>query len=258
MNEKKEVEEYLKLYCLEECLDEIMNNIVIERPTNPYMEISRLFEAKTLPEIIDIEFKPILMGGTIGVRAIVITNISKFCGVASYNNINPNDEIVLKDYAILNNKVKDAIIDINPTNLSKIDENIEKLSGIDQAEALALSIACSRAAARHKGMKLHQYFAYLAGLKEDNMCIPIPVVPVLSRLIENDLCTQDIMLVPIKKKSFQSALEKLTQAQSLIIKSDNIKKPISRSVIGCPCVIGNNINMAAKVTFYNIHVNRKK
>ena len=73
MNEKKEIEEYMKLYCLEQCLDEIMNIIVVDKPTNPYMEISKLFQSKTLPEIIDISFQPIIISGTTGVRAVLLT-----------------------------------------------------------------------------------------------------------------------------------------------------------------------------------------
>ena len=80
-NDRQMVEEYLKLYCIEEILDETLNDIVERRPTNPYVEIAKLIEAKTMPEIIEVLIKPVLSAsGACGVEAIVNTNLGKFSG----------------------------------------------------------------------------------------------------------------------------------------------------------------------------------
>lgn len=81
-NDRQVVEEYLKLYCIEEILDETLNDIVERRPTNPYVEIAKLIEAKTMPEIIEVLIKPVLTtSGVCGVEAVVNTNLGSFSGV---------------------------------------------------------------------------------------------------------------------------------------------------------------------------------
>ncbi len=113
--EKREVEEYMKLYCMEECLDEIMNEIIIERPTNPYVAMALLCESKTLPEIIDVSFKSILVGGELGVQANFTTNIATFTGVATYSTVSEVKE--LKDYTMLREKIRDSILSLDPVNV---------------------------------------------------------------------------------------------------------------------------------------------
>eukprot|EP01032_Pedospumella_encystans_P031341 gene31341-35379_t len=242
--EKREVEEYMKLYCMEECLDEIMNEIIIERPTNPYVAMALLCESKTLPEIIDVSFRSILVGGELGVQANFTTNIATFTGVATYSTASEVKE--LKDYTMLREKIRDAILSFDPVNVAKVDESIAKLAGVDPAESLALSIACVKAGARHKGKKLYQYIANLAGLKEEDICIPSPVVSILSRIVEGQE-TQDITLTSTKAGSFASALEALLQCSTLIAASEGVLKPRILSTWGSPCVSSANISAAAKV-----------
>jgi len=243
-NEKREVEEYLKLYCMEECLDEIMNEIILERPTNPYVAMALLCESKTMPEIIDVTFKSVLIGDELAVQANLTTNIATFSGIATYAL--PAETKELRDYTMLREKVRDAVLDIDPVNITKVDEGIAKLSGVDPAESLALSIACVRAGARHKGMKLYQYIASVSGLKEEDVCIPAPVVSVLSRIVEGQ-DTQDITLTSTKAGSFSSAMESLLQCASLVARSDGVLKPRTLSAWGSPCITGANVNVAAKV-----------
>jgi phosphoribosylformylglycinamidine (FGAM) synthase PurS component len=57
VSERKLVEDYLHLYCIEELIDEALNEICEKRPANPYVELARLIEAKTLPEIIDVKLR---------------------------------------------------------------------------------------------------------------------------------------------------------------------------------------------------------
>ena len=209
-NEKQEIQDYLKLYALEECLDEIMNDVVIERPRNPYVRIGHLFEIKTLPEIINVDFRPILLGGSMAVQVFLTTNIATFSAVSPYEQTTAEElPTSPKDYSAIQEKIKDAIIDINPVDVAKFDDCVANLAGIDPAESLALSIACCKAAARHKALPLHRFIAELSGLKIDDMVIPVPVVSVLSRVIEGSEETQDVTLTPVRAGSFGSALQKV-------------------------------------------------
>lgn len=245
-NEKKEVEDYLKQFCMEECLDEIMNEIVIERPTNPYVAMALLCESKTLPEIIDVSFKSVIVCGALAVQANFTTNISTFTGIATYKQSNSEEPVIMKDYSMLREKIRDAILEVDPVNLFKVDECVATLAGVDPAESLALSIACCRAGARHKGMKLYHYLAHTVGLKEEELCIPTPVVSVLSRIIEGQ-STQDITVTSTKAGTFTGAMELILHTASLVAKDDTVTKPQTLSIWGSPCLNTANINEAAKV-----------
>lgn len=247
-NEKREITEYLKLYALEECLDEIMNDVVVERPKNPYVRIGKLFEMKTLPEIMKVEFRPVILDGYMAVEASLTTNIATFSGTAPYEQ--SVAEAALEnptDYSIVEEKVFDAVIDINPADLTKFDECIANLSGIDRAESLALSIACCKAAARHKALPVHNYVAGLCGQRLDELAIPVPVISVLSRVVEGQPMTQDITLTPIKGGSFGSVLQKLVAAASLVAKQEEVAVPKILSGWGSPCIHAPNIQTALKM-----------
>jgi hypothetical protein len=60
-SERQVIEDYLKTFCLEELLDEILNGVITERPKNPYTAIAKACEEKSLPEILDISIVPYLV-----------------------------------------------------------------------------------------------------------------------------------------------------------------------------------------------------
>lgn len=234
VNEKKDVEEYLKFYCLEDCLDEIVNKVVVERPKNPYLAISKGFETKTLPEIIDISLLPVLIGSQFGVKASVSTNISTFSAVVSYFSEENVAIDSFKDYGIIQNKIRDAVADLDPTDLAAFDTTISKLSGIDPAESLALSIACCRAGAKQKGLECFQFIAGLAGLTLEELSIPVPVITVISKIVPfAKMVTQDITLTPLKAQTLQSALESLWNAQKILTSLEALKINHFVSSAGC-------------------------
>lgn len=84
-SEKEIVEAYIKQFALEECLDEIVNVVIEQRPSNPYMAIAQALETKTLAEILDVQLVPILVShGYCGIQATVTTNIGPFIGSAAF------------------------------------------------------------------------------------------------------------------------------------------------------------------------------
>lgn len=75
------VEDYVKLYCLEEILDEIMNLIIYELPIHPYKEISQFLLKNTLPEIFKVSISTRIIGsGYFGIYVEVICNYGAFSG----------------------------------------------------------------------------------------------------------------------------------------------------------------------------------
>lgn len=79
MSERQKIEEYLKTHCIQECLDEVINDLIESRPFNPYVAITKMMETKTLAEITDVNLCSIIVGGgNSGVLITVQTNIGSF------------------------------------------------------------------------------------------------------------------------------------------------------------------------------------
>ena len=241
------VEQYLKSFCIEEIMDEVLNQVVMERPKNPYLAIGALMEAKSMPEIMDISLSSVVVGGLrCGVQANVLTNIGSFAGTASYST--PSTQ-VFRNYSTIIDKLKNILLNLDPTNVSAFDEQVAKISDIDQAESLALSIACCRAAARHKVVQPYDIVCSMMGHTEELMSIPVPVVPVVSRTIAagSNLTTQDITITALNVSSFESAMEYMMTIAVSLSKSDFIKVPSSVSAVGCPCVDSPSLAPVVKV-----------
>lgn len=250
LNERKDIEDYMKLYCIEEYLDEALNTVVTERPKNPYVLLSQCLESKTLPEIIDVAVNPVLVNQQmIGVKVTLITNISNFCGIASYP-CRPDDfQTGLKDYSSITRAIKDVLTNVDFTKLAKVDELLLTVPSIEPAESLAASIACCKAAARHKGVKLHNFIADLTGVRPNQVTLPVPVISVLARFIPNSNIGQEIVIFPVAKlSSFEEELAKLTQICKHISKNDAVKGLAVVSNTGCLSVTVPNISSLLKVT----------
>jgi hypothetical protein len=79
--ERQDVENYVRLYCLEEILDEVMNHIILTLPQDPFLEISKFIQRKTLPEIMKVTVSSIIIGsGNFGICVEVTSNIGSFTG----------------------------------------------------------------------------------------------------------------------------------------------------------------------------------
>ena len=121
------------------------------------MAIAKAMEARTMPEIINIEILPRIIGrGVCGVLAIVTTNISSFSGIASYESSLPPGTDILRDFTVIQEKARDVFRNVDPRDLNNVDQIIGTISGMDTSISMALSIACCRAGARHKDMPLYR------------------------------------------------------------------------------------------------------
>lgn len=245
----------MQQFCLEDCLDEIMNEVVLQRPQNPYLMISTMFEAKTMPEFLNVEFKSVIVGGKMAVKAVLITNITSFSAVCSYSKPDGDAaagsseaEVAMRDYSTLQEKIRDAIMDLSPADVQKFDEAIAALPGVDAAESMALSVACCRAAARHTAQPLHRFVAQLSGTRQEEVSIPVPVVSVLSRVIGgSDAVTQDFTVTPVRAATIGSALQKVMTAANAIAQHEEVLYPPVLSAWGSPCTMGANAEASGKV-----------
>ncbi len=238
-SERTKIENYLKLYCLEECLDEAINEVVEKRPANPYLHISRFMETKTLPEIMDLRLVCCIVGrGLVGVEATLTTNLSQFtasCPISMYGGSTVGDMLI--DFAVIESKAKEAVRGLDPTKMEEIDEVIMAIGNITPPCAMAISIACCRAGARHSGKPLHRF---LAEMIECTPKVPAPVVSVIGRAAGNSInVSQTINVIPTTPSFFDGAMEAvLHAAQSVNRKLDELKIPATVSDFGCPTALG--------------------
>ncbi len=227
LSEQRIIENYIKQFALEDCLDEILNHVVVDRPKNPYVAIAQAFESKTLPEILDVKFLPVIHRGGFAVRATVLTNLGPFHGTMSYAHppFNPDGLFEPKDYSVLDGKMTEALIPIDPRNLKAVDEVIASMNDIDSAEAMAVSMACCRAGAKYKGMKLYEYIAELANVRKEDMAIPLPVVTLATRTVNNTKIVQTIQLFPVKTSALDLTMNKVLGFLHVLSKIDKVNKP---------------------------------
>lgn len=224
--EQRQIEQYLKQFCIEECLDEVLNAVLVDRPLNPYTAIASAIELKTLPELLDVHLYSVLHRSQFSVKAIVETNIGSFSGIAVYNEQPGIDELdEPKDYTAVEQSVREALVPLDPKNLKQIDEAIVAINNIDPAETLAISMAMCRAGAKFSGVKVNEHIATLAGLRRDEMVIPLPVLSVITREMGFVPAKQVIQLFPVKASDLEQAFNKLRQAVRAMSKCKRMQVP---------------------------------
>ena len=260
-NERHLVENYIKLYCLEELLDETVNTVLEKRPENPYIELARLIENKSMAEIMDV-----IITGSLGekgrgaVTTTVITNIGEFCGTFGLPTKSfIEGEELMKDYSIAAGKINDAIKGMDPRNFKEIDDKLCGITNLHPSICISVNIACARAGAKHRGLPLYRYLAEF--VDPDGVRIPVPVATAVLRStsgrISNDgiPLMQDITLTPTTSGSFENAIEALNTATNVIKKAFIAKNtPISlHSERGAIHVVMNSLDDVLQVSYRSLY-----
>jgi enolase len=211
-----------------------------------------MMEVKTLAEIMDLSIHPTIVGrGLAGVEAIVTTNIGPFVGASAYRYDSPEigHNEMSPDYSQIQEAIKLILCKIDPRDVTSIDKALEDIPNIDPAVSLAVSLACYRAAARHKGLPLYRLLAEHSG--EENMRMPLPVVSILSRARGEEgalLSTQDLNILPTSLSNVFSIIEALQCLhRSLIQAIDKEKIPLTVSDSGSIRVVMPSLDDAVKV-----------
>lgn len=248
-SEQQVIEKYIQQYQLESCLDEILNQVVLERPKNPYVAIAHAFESKTMPEILEVKFSPVYHRIGYAVKATVLTNIGPFSAITVYSNstVGSGGLYEPKEYTVLDGKMTEALIPLDPRNLKQIDETIAAMNDIDPAESLAVSMACCRAAAKYKGIKLFEFIGELANVKKEDMVLPLPVAIIATRQVNNTKALQSVQLFPIKSSAFDLAINKIYSFLHTLALHEKTMKPVRFSPQGNAVIDAPSIEDVAKV-----------
>lgn len=207
------------------------------RPSNPYIEMSKLMEAKSMAEIVHIGLSAVTTETGSAVRVVVSTNVDAFTASCGTVCDQPGTEDDLKDYSMVQDDVSSHLLGKNPTDIQKIDEIIQRVDGLDQSVAIALSMACARAGARHKGMELYQYLAEFA---RTTPALPMPCVSIVSRAAGPgaawNTLSQDVSVIPTTSSNFPVALESVMRAyrKAVSIVAERKVPAFPSCSTGCP------------------------
>jgi hypothetical protein len=250
LSEQKIIENYLAEYRLEDAIDEIINSVVLTRPANPYTAIATAFEAKTMPEILEVQLVSQWYYGIYCVKSSVITNAGTFHGIATYS-VDPSlGNVEPKDYLVLDGKLTEMLSPINPINFKQVEDAILTIPDLDPAESLSLSIAALRTMAKFKNCKLYEMIASLAGTKDDQICIPLPVTTIGMMNVPTSKAIKSIQLFPVRSTSFQDAITAINQLFNKIIYHEKTARPMKFSPLGTPWIDCPTIEDLTKVIRY--------
>ena len=172
-----------------------------------------VFDSRGVPTV---EAEIVTDGGKIG-RAIVPSGAST--GTLEAVELRDGGEAfhgkgVSKALANIRDRIRPALIGMDPTDQKAIDEKLLELDGTDQKSSLganatlAVSLACAHAAADGP---LYQHMAtlYKAMGGTRDLSLPLPMVNVLNggAHASSGVDVQEIMLIPVGAQSFDQAME---------------------------------------------------
>lgn len=231
--ERNLIEDYLKMHCIEEMLDETLNVIVEQRPQNPFLEISKIIEARSPSEMLGVSLRTIATAGFgCGVMATVCTNLGDFKGVSVYPDVHQSNGTswFTRDYSKTEEIVSNAIKLLDPGEMFKVDSCLQELLKDEPAVLLALSIACCKAGARSKGLTVYKYLSEICGAE---MCLPLPVPTVVSRMAPgtDPQSNQQVFLICSAGLDLQMTLDVLLEASQRVVSALRETSSLSSSLV---------------------------
>jgi enolase len=215
-------------------LNEVINQIVTDRPEDPYMILSALLYAKATSKrgIYHVQVREILDGNAIPTILVSLhTGKGIFEGVCSSETSGKLDKVDFlgeedstsinlikryngKGYKRRAQKAQEILIskleNIHPTDQQTIDGILMELeSEIGRNICMAASIAAVKAGAKYAELMSFAYIAKLCEIPIENACTPLPVFSIINggKYGANKIFAQEILLTPNGVSSFSEALQ---------------------------------------------------
>ncbi len=121
---------------------------------------------------------------------------------------------VLKAVANVNQKIAPKLIGFDVSKQREIDnlmialDGSENKSNLGANAILAISLACAKAAALSRGVKLFEYIAQLFGQNSGSYKMPIPMMNIINggKHADNAIDIQEFMIMPFSAKSASDAI----------------------------------------------------
>ncbi|XP_031401859.1 cytosolic enolase 3 [Punica granatum] len=223
------VQEYLDKHMLSRKIEDAVNAAVRAKTPDPVLFISNHMRKAVSSVIRKIKARQILDSrGIPTVEVDLYTNKGMFrasvpsgdpSGMYEAVELRDGDKgmylgnSVMKAVKNINDRISEALIGMDPTLQSQIDQAMidldktEKKGELGANAILAVSIAACKAGAAEKEVPLYKHIADLAG--RTNLTLPVPAFSVISggKHAGNNLAIQEIMILPVGASKFEEALQ---------------------------------------------------
>jgi enolase len=212
-NEREEIEQYMAVHGLEPQLNSVVNEIVRDRPEDPFatMAQSLLVKSERASLILGVSARETLSAqgypalevsvNTIHGTFTAQTAIGPFDGDARWDGRG-----LKKSVDAVTHLIQDKLVG-REMNQAQIDAFLSSEPNVPENVILATSMACCRAGAKQNDMPLHAFIATLANVVEPT--VPIPAFSVVNGADWGDspLHLQELTVMFVDAPSFESALE---------------------------------------------------
>ncbi|KAG9453270.1 hypothetical protein H6P81_006174 [Aristolochia fimbriata] len=223
------VQEYLDKHMLSRKIEDAVNAAVRAKAPDPVLFISNHMKKPVPAAITRIKARQVFDSrGIPTVEVDLFTNKGMFraaapsgasSGIYGAFELRDGDKGkylgkgVSKAIKNINEKISEALIGMDPTLQSQIDQamiDLDKTENKGELGAnaiLAVSIAACKAGAAEKEVPLYKHIADLAG--KTGVVLPVPAITVISggKHAGNNLAVQEIMILPIGANSFEEAMQ---------------------------------------------------
>ncbi|DAZ97594.1 TPA: hypothetical protein N0F65_002213 [Lagenidium giganteum] len=233
VRERDLVEAYLGEHALEQSLNDVINQVVADRPEDPFLVLSRLLYAKAtsqkgifyvqVQEILDARGQPTVLVQLHTGKGVFDATVSGCTGGL------PDKLPVIEDQPMLpltkqrhggkgyrkradkaQNALNDKLAGMEPTEQSVIDSILLALEPeVGRNICVATSVAVCKAGAKYAELPLHEYIAKLLEMPTENMCIPMPMFSIINggKLASNKMFIQEVTIAPSSALTFADALQ---------------------------------------------------
>ncbi|XP_047310569.1 cytosolic enolase 3 [Impatiens glandulifera] len=223
------VQEYLDKHMLSRKIEDAVNAAVRAKTSDPVLFISNHMR-KAVPSVITkLKARQVLDSrGIPTVEVDLHTNKGVFrasspsgASTGMYEAIELRDgekgiylgKSVKRAVKNINEKISEALIGMDPTLQSQIDQAMmdldktEKKGDLGANAILAVSIAACKAGAAEKEVPLYKHIADLCG--RTKFMLPVPSLSMISggKHAGNNLAIQDIMILPVGAKKLEEAMQ---------------------------------------------------
>ncbi|KAJ3689125.1 hypothetical protein LUZ61_018289 [Rhynchospora tenuis] len=228
------VQEYLDKHLLSRKIEDAVNAAVRAKAPDPILFIANHMKKAVSPVITKIKARQILDSrGIPTVEVDLFTNKGSYRASVPSADVSPSapmaihDAIELRDgdndkyfgngvskaVSIINDKISEALVGMDPQQQSQIDQAMIDLDKTDNKSVLganamlAVSIAACKAGAAEKEVPLYKHIADLSG--KSSTVLPVPMITVISgrKHGSDNLAVQEIMVMPLGATNFAEAMQ---------------------------------------------------
>ena len=213
-DERTIIEDYMKEHRLEVSLNDAVNAVVKDRPSDPFVELSALMAkvSANANVVLGVAAQEIMGGGGTPALEVTVTTAKGAFTASTASGPYDNDATrhrgkgLKKSAEAVRALVKEKLVG-SPLSVDAALLALAADTGLPPNAVLATSVACCKAAAAHAGQAAYQHIAELAGVPEPT--VPVPVLAVINGGDHGStkMPLAEVAVMPITATTFKEALD---------------------------------------------------